>query len=80
MKAWQSSHFNWNQDIGPTRDRRAASPWLPIRLDMENSGVMTFIVSHDGKVFQKNLGNDTAAVAAAMTLYNLDVTWVEVKE
>lgn len=41
---------------------------------------MTFIVSHDGKVFQKNLGNDTAAVAAAMTLYNLDVTWVEVKE
>ena len=28
-----------------------------------NSGVMTFIVNHDGKVFQKNLGTNTATVA-----------------
>jgi hypothetical protein len=45
-----------------------------------NSGVMTFIVSHDGKVFQKNLGKNTAAVASAMKEYNPDSTWSEVKE
>lgn len=45
-----------------------------------NSGVMTFIVNHDGKVFQKNLGKDTASLAAAMTQYNPDSTWSEVKE
>jgi hypothetical protein len=45
-----------------------------------NSGVMTFIVNHEGKVFQKNLGKNTASVAAAMTQYNPDSTWSEVKE
>ena len=44
-----------------------------------NSGVMSFIVNHDGKVFQKDLGKITAAVAAAMKEYNPDKTWVEVK-
>ena len=45
----------------------------------ENSGVMSFIVNHDGKVFQKDLGKNTAAAAAAMKEYNPDKTWVEVK-
>ena len=40
-----------------------------------NSGVMTFIVNHEGKVFQKNLGKNTASIAAAMREYNLDSTW-----
>jgi hypothetical protein len=45
-----------------------------------NSGVMTFIVNHDGKVFQKNLGSNTASVAKSMKEYNPDSTWTEVKE
>ena len=45
-----------------------------------NSGVMTFIVNHDGKVFQKNLGKNTPAAAAAMKEYNPDSTWTEVKQ
>ena len=45
-----------------------------------NSGVMTFIVNHEGKVFQKNLGSNTAAVARGMKEYNPDSTWTEVKE
>jgi len=45
-----------------------------------NSGVMTFIVNHDGKVFQKDLGKNTASVAATMKEYNPDKTWEEVKE
>jgi Protein of unknown function (DUF2950) len=45
-----------------------------------NSGVMTFIVNHDGKVFQKNLGDKTASIAKSMKEYNPDSTWSEVKE
>ena len=48
--------------------------------EYENSGVMTFIVNHDGKVFQKDLGNNTASVAKGMTVYNPDSTWTEVKQ
>jgi Protein of unknown function (DUF2950) len=40
-----------------------------------NSGVMTFIVNHDGVVYQKDLGPNTAAVARAMTRFNPDGTW-----
>ena len=47
--------------------------------EYENSGVMTFIVNYDGKVFQKDLGKNTASVAKAMKEYNPDKTWTEVK-
>lgn len=40
-----------------------------------NSGVMTFIVNHDGVVYEKDLGPDTAAIARVMKLYNPDTTW-----
>ena len=45
-----------------------------------NSGIMTFIVNHDGKVFQKNLGSNTASAAKSMKEYNPDKTWIEVKQ
>ncbi len=40
-----------------------------------NSGVMTFIINQQGRVYQKNLGPDTANIAAAMSEYNPDPTW-----
>ena len=40
-----------------------------------NSGVMTFIVNHDGVVFQKDLGASTATAAGKMTKFNPDKTW-----
>ena len=40
-----------------------------------NSGVMTFIVNYAGTVFQKDLGHDTADIAANMTSFNPDETW-----
>jgi len=40
-----------------------------------NSGVMTFIVNQQGRVYEKNLGPDTATLAAAITEYDPDVTW-----
>jgi hypothetical protein len=40
-----------------------------------NSGVMTFMVNQEGKVYQRNLGAKTAALAAAMTTYDPDPAW-----
>ena len=40
-----------------------------------NSGVMTFVVNHEGTVFQKDLGWRTASIARQMTEYNPDETW-----
>jgi len=40
-----------------------------------NSGIMTFIVNHDGTVFEKDLGPRTAEVAQKMAKFNPDGTW-----
>lgn len=39
------------------------------------SGVMTFVVNHDGVVHQKNLGKNTAAIASRMTAFDPDASW-----
>lgn len=44
------------------------------------SGVMTFVVNQQGKVYEKNLGQDTAKIAQKMKLCNPDKTWKPVKE
>ncbi len=44
------------------------------------SGVMTFIVNQQGKVYQKNLGADTAKIAQQMPSFDPDKTWTLTKE
>lgn len=44
-----------------------------------NSGVMTFLVNHDGVVFQKDLGDRTERIASRMTAFNPDHTWKKVE-
>ncbi len=39
------------------------------------SGVMTFIVNHDGVVFEKDLGPNTESAAKAMKAFDPDKTW-----
>jgi len=39
------------------------------------TGVKTFVVSYSGIVYQKDLGPETARIAAAMERYNPDKTW-----
>jgi hypothetical protein len=39
------------------------------------SGVMTFLVNHDGVVFQKDLGEETTKLAEAMTTFDPDPSW-----
>ncbi len=43
--------------------------------EYRNSGIMTFVVGKDGIVYQKDLGEKTADVAAAMTEYNPGDGW-----
>ena len=44
------------------------------------SGVMTFIVNQQGRVYQKNLGPKTAEIANKMEEYNPDLSWNLVAE
>ncbi len=48
--------------------------------DYGSSGIMTFIVSHQGNVYQKDLGPDTKEIARKMTEYNPDSSWTLVKD
>jgi hypothetical protein len=40
-----------------------------------NSGIMTFMVNHDGTVFQKDLGRHTATIARKIDSFAPDATW-----
>ena len=39
---------------------------------------MTFIINQQGRVYEKDLGPNTAKIASAMTEYNPDSTWTMV--
>jgi hypothetical protein len=44
-----------------------------------NSGIMSFMVSQDGVVYQKNLGKNTAKIAQATERFDPDKTWKKVE-
>jgi hypothetical protein len=44
-----------------------------------NSGFKTFIVNHEGVVYEKDLGSSSATQAGKMKLFNPDKTWSKVK-
>jgi hypothetical protein len=46
----------------------------------DQSGIMTFIVNQNGKVFQRDLGEKTARIAGAMQEYNPDSNWTLVSD
>ena len=48
--------------------------------EYRNSGVMTFLVSYAGTVFQKDLGPGTAKLAERMSSFNPDRTWQTVSD
>jgi hypothetical protein len=51
---------------------------LAYPVDYEASGVQSFIVSNAGVVYQKDLGEQTAEVAAKITEFNPDASWSKV--
>jgi hypothetical protein len=44
----------------------------------ESSGIMTFVVGPDGDVYQKDLGPETAHMAAKITTFDPDLSWARV--
>ncbi len=44
-----------------------------------SSGIMTFVVNHQGKIYQKDLGPKTAELAAKIKEYNPDSKWEPVQ-
>jgi hypothetical protein len=44
-----------------------------------SSGVKTFIVNHEGIVYEKDLGPETARLAAAITVFDPDKSWKKVE-
>lgn len=44
------------------------------------TGVMTFMISHDGEVFEKDLGKDSAKLAQGLKQFDPDSSWEEVKD
>ena len=57
---------------GQLRDGVALIAWPA---DYATSGVMTFMVNHEGRVYQKDLGADTATAVEAIQLFNPDKSW-----
>jgi DUF2950 family protein len=43
-----------------------------------NSGVMTFMINHNGDIYEKDLGENTAQAASRISSFNPDHTWRKV--
>ena len=43
-----------------------------------SSGISTFVINHDGVVFEKDLGENTSRIASRTTAFNPDDTWKRV--
>lgn len=48
--------------------------------DYGSSGVQTFIINQDGVVFQKDLGEDTAAAVESIQSFDPDSSWIAITE
>jgi hypothetical protein len=44
------------------------------------TGVKTFLINHDGILYEKDLGPDTTKIVSEMTAYNPDKTWTRVPD
>lgn len=66
----------YNYQLGDNMSRGFALVAWPAKY--ADTGVMTFMISHDGEVFQKDLGPGTAKIAAAMKTFDPDDSWTPV--
>jgi hypothetical protein len=53
---------------------------IAVPADYGSSGIMTFLVGPPGIVYQKNLGEKTAEIAAKITTYDPDGSWTPIRE
>jgi Protein of unknown function (DUF2950) len=55
--------------------RRGGSALIAYPAEYRSSGVMTFIVTENDVVYEKDLGANTSALASAMAAFHKDATW-----
>ena len=84
--AYRGYHFKILTGQGPTAAGGAYSYLINGRMlagfamvaypaEWGETGVMSFIVNHNGKVFEKNLGKESTALGAKMTTFNPTAEW-----
>ena len=52
---------------------------IAVPAEYAETGVMTFVVSQQGKVYQKDLGDDTVTKARGYTTFSPGAGWEQVK-
>ena len=65
--------------LGPTKGTpqgaHARFGLMAYPAEYRSSGVMTFIVTENGVVYERDLGTDTSKLVGAMTTFHKDATW-----
>ena len=88
-EAWHGYHFRILTGQGPSAPGGAYSYLIGDRMSRGfaliawpakygDTGVMSFMISHDGEIFEKDLGPDSEQVAQSMKLFDPDDSWKEV--
>ena len=57
------------------RDARGTVALIAYPAEYRSSGVMTFVVTKSGVIYEKDLGANTSALAGAMPAFRKDATW-----
>jgi hypothetical protein len=60
---------------GPTSNSKGGPAIIAYPAEYRSSGVMTFVVTANDVVYEKDLGANTSALANAMTAFHRDATW-----
>jgi hypothetical protein len=60
---------------GSSAGKRSKDAFLAYPAEYRTSGVMTFVISEDGVVYEKDLGHKTATLATKMTASSLTSSW-----
>ncbi|MBV2134058.1 DUF2950 domain-containing protein [Pseudomonas sp. MAP12] len=88
---WHGYHYRILQAQGPSAPGGAYAYMLGANMSRgfaliawparyADSGVMSFMISHDGLVFEKDMGADSEQQALAMSAFDPDSSWHEVAE
>jgi len=65
----------YSYKLGDNMSRGFAAIAWPAKYD--DTGVMSFMISHDGQIFEKDLGPDSEKLARAMKLFDPDDSWAK---
>jgi hypothetical protein len=80
MIFWLLARISRQSKLRPMRtNSRGGFAIVAFPAAYRSSGVKTFIVSQDGRIFEKDLGPGTAQLAAAMRSYDPEGAWTLVR-